>query len=204
MKRRSDILEEAVHECLKEMYKWAQPALDIDELIASGFKDDKENPLYRIHYLSMENYKYIVDCFVHAYGMKDNWEENFDTCIKYLTEGGLKDKYIPATDEKPGYRSYDKVAPLAEFIGQEHTDKAIELIKECRDFYRHNQEENSFSFTMALGVGSPNSNKEEVENYWKEHGRPDFKIKDFDIDKVEYGEDEYEYVTVEDFQKSLK
>lgn len=204
MKRREDVLSEAVHECLKEMYKWAQPSIDIDELVASGFKDDKDNPLYRKHYLSMENFKYIVDSYVYAYGMKDPWEENFDTCIRYLTEGGLKDKYIPADGDKPGYRSYDKVAPLAEFIGQENTDKAIELIKECRNFYRHNREENDFGFTMSLGVGSPNSNNEEVEKYWQENGRPDFKIKKYDIDDVIYGSEEYENITVEDFIETLK
>ena len=43
---RQDILEQAVHKCLVEMYKWAQPSIDIDKLIKSGYKDTRENPLY--------------------------------------------------------------------------------------------------------------------------------------------------------------
>ena len=43
---RQDILQEALHKCLVEMYRWAQPSIDIDKLIESGFKDSKENPLY--------------------------------------------------------------------------------------------------------------------------------------------------------------
>ena len=36
MLTRSDILSEAIHKCLVEMYKWAQPAIDLDKLIADG------------------------------------------------------------------------------------------------------------------------------------------------------------------------
>ena len=33
---------------------------------------------------------------------------------------------------------------------------------------------------MAIYLGaSPNSCKEQVEKYWKEHGKPNFTIKDF-------------------------
>ena len=52
MLTRSDILSEAIHKCLVEMYKWAQPAIDLDKLIADGYKDSKEDPLYKRHYLS--------------------------------------------------------------------------------------------------------------------------------------------------------
>ena len=91
---RQDILEQAVHKCLAEMYKWAQPSIDIDKLIKSGYKDTRENPLYERHYLSYDNYKYIVDRFIEAYGMTDKWDDTFDLIYKYLIEGGLKDKYI--------------------------------------------------------------------------------------------------------------
>ena len=37
MLTRSDILSEAIHKCLVEMYKWAQPAINLDKLIADGY-----------------------------------------------------------------------------------------------------------------------------------------------------------------------
>ena len=52
---------------------------------------------------------------------------------------------------------------------------------------------------MALGVGSPNSNKEVVEEYWKQHGYADFKIEDFEIDDVLYSDE----ISSEDFIQKL-
>lgn len=39
---REDILQEALHKCFVEMYRWAQPSIDLDELIKNGFKDSKK------------------------------------------------------------------------------------------------------------------------------------------------------------------
>lgn len=55
--------------------------------------------------------------------------------------------------------------------------------------------------TMALGVGSPNSNAKYVTKYWQSHGRPDFTIKDFKIDDIIYDD---EYPAVDEFLESLK
>lgn len=43
---RSDILGEAVHRCIRDMYLWSQPSIDIDELIKMDLKMMK-----RIHYI---------------------------------------------------------------------------------------------------------------------------------------------------------
>ena len=63
MLTRSDILSEAIHKCLVEMYKWAQPAINLDKLIADGYKDSKEDPLYKKHYLSEKNFIYLRDIY---------------------------------------------------------------------------------------------------------------------------------------------
>ena len=195
---RQDILEQAVHKCLVEMYKWAQPSIDIDKLIKSGYKDTRENPLYERHYLSYDNYKYIVDRFIEAYGMTDKWDDIFDLIYKYLIEGGIKDKYIQPKDA-PGYRGYEDVPSLYKYIDEEDADIALSLIYECQHFYNHGQDASRFGMTMALGVGSPNSNKEVVEKYWKQHGYADFKIEDFEIDNVLYSDE----ISSEDFIQKL-
>lgn len=204
MVTRKEILEEAVHKCLKDMYLWSQPSINIDYLLKSGFKDDEKNPLYRRHYLSSKNYSYLMNTYIKAYRMKDDWEKDFELIVDYLCKGGLKDKYVDDGDGH-SYRSYENTLPLSAYFEQEDVDIIMSLIGDCHDFYRVNNEERSFSFTMCLGVGSPTSNKEEVEKYWQENKRPDFKIKDFYIDDVLYGtEDNEPEMTEEEFIECLK
>ena len=72
MLTRNDVLGKAIHECLADMYRWAQPSIDIDKLIESGFKDSKEDPLYKRHYLSEKNFIYLRDIYKDAYGITDD------------------------------------------------------------------------------------------------------------------------------------
>lgn len=198
--RREDVLNEAVHKCIKYMYKWSQPSIDIDELIASGYKDSQENPLYKRHYLSFDNFNYIRSICKEAYGIVDEWNDTFDTLINYLTKGGLEDDYKPATKDRPGYRDYKDVPSLESRIGKENAEICLEHINKCKNFFKyHSRESNSFDFTVALGVATPNSNKEAVTEYWQSHGRPDFKIVDFSVDEIIYGDD-----NIEEFLNSLK
>ena len=202
MLTRNDVLGKAIHECLADMYRWAQPSIDIDKLIESGFKDSKENPLYKRHYLSQDNFIYIRDSFKIAYGIVDDWNDTFETLIDYLVKGGTEDDYKPATKDRPAYRDYKKVPALDTLIGKEATDKCLEHIKKCQNFYcGHSREVNQFDMTMALGVGSPNSCAKVVEDYWHEHGKPEFKVKEFKIEDVLYDE---EYPDIDEFLESLK
>lgn len=202
MLTRDDVLGKAIHECLADMYRWAQPSIDIDKLIAEGYKDSDENPLYKRHYLSQENFIYIRDSFKIAYGIVDDWDNTFDVLIDYLVKGGIEDDYKPATKERPAYRDYKKVLPLSEIVGKGITDLCLTNIKKCRDFYRgHAREVNQFDMTIALGVGSPNSCADVVEEYWHSNGRPDFTIKEFKIDDVLYAE---EYPDTDEFIETLK
>ena len=202
MLTRNDVLGKAIHECLADMYRWAQPSIDIDKLIESGFKDSKENPLYKRHYLSQDNFIYIRDSFKIAYGIVDDWNDTFELLIDYLVKGGIEDDYRPATKDRPAYRDYKKVPALDTLISKEATDKCLEYIKKCQNFYcGHSREVNQFDMTMALGVGSPNSCAKVVENYWHEHGKPEFKVKEFKIEDVLYDE---EYPDIDEFLESLK
>lgn len=204
---RSDILGEAVHRCLVDMYKWSQPSIDLDALINSGFKDNEKNPLYNRHFLSHKNYNYIVDIYISAYKLEDDWFKTFDTLVNYLYKGGLKSIYIEGTDNNPGYKGYEKVPSLYTYLDKEDADIAMSLIAECRDFYYVNREKNDFTYTVALGTGSPTCNADTVINYWQANGRPNFNIKDFYIEDVLYGTEATDYeptMTEEEFINTLK
>lgn len=202
---RQDILQEALHKCYVEMYKWAQPSIDLDALIKSGFKDTRENPLYNRHYLSQNNFKYIRDTYMNAYGIKDDWDDTFELLIRQLLEGGIEDDYKEATPDRPGYRDYKKVLPLKEVITcPGEVDTIIDYIKKCQNFYKgHCYETNQFSCSIALGA-SPTSNAKSVEEYWHNHGKPDFKIKEYDISDVIYGAEDYEDISDEEFIATLR
>lgn len=202
---RENILQEALHKCYVEMYKWAQPSIDLDALIKSGFKDTREDPLYTRHYLSQNNFKYIRDTYMNAYGITDTWDDTFELLIKQLLEGGIEDDYKPATEDRPGYRDYKKVLPLKEVITcPGELDTIIDYIKKCQNFYKgHCREINQFSCSIALGP-SPNSVAKRVEEYWHSHGKPEFKIKEYDISDVIYGEGDFEEVSDEEFIATLR
>lgn len=207
MINRNDILCKALDECVAEMYKWAQPSVDIKQLIADGYKDDEKNPLYMKHYLSRDNFNYIQEAYMSAYGITDNWDDTFELVYKQLAEGGIEDDYKSATEDHPGYRDYKKVLPLKEVMscpGDFNT--IIDYIKKIQNFFKgHSRETLSFNMTICLG-SSPNTNAEVVEEYWRANGRPDFKIKDFNIADVIYGgiNDEYLDITEEEFISTLK
>jgi hypothetical protein len=61
MKTRKEVLVQAYKECLKEMYRWAQPSIDLDNLVKTKYEDSAQNPLYKRHYLSPDNFKYIKE-----------------------------------------------------------------------------------------------------------------------------------------------
>lgn len=205
MKSRSEIIEQAIKECITEMYKWAQPSINIEELLKSDFKDSKDNPLYTKHYLSSDNYDYIKTTYAEAYGIVDEWDDTFELIYKQLSEGGIEDDYKPATEERPGYRDYKKVDPLKEHLTSE-ADFAtvIKYLEKIQYFFKgHCRETNTFSMNIALGC-SPTSNAKAVEKYWQENGRPNFKIKEFSIADVLWHEGDFEYTTEEEFISTLK
>lgn len=207
MINRNDILVKAVEDCFAEMFKWSQPSVDIKQLIVNGYKDDEKNPLYSKHYLSQNNYEFIRDSYMFAYGITDDWNDTFELIYKQLKEGGIEDDYKPATDERPGYRDYKKIDPLSEHLStKQDFDTTIEYLKKIENFFKgHSRETSKFSMTLALGY-SPTSDSKSVEKYWRENGRPDFEIKEFNVSDVIYGgpNDEYLDITEENFINTLK
>ena len=98
-----------------------------------------------------------------------------------------------------------KVLPLKEILtcpGEVNT--IIDYIKKCQNFYKgHCYETNKFSCSIALGP-SPNCNAKHVTEYWHSHGKPEFKIVEYNISDVIYGEGDFEEVSDEEFLATLK
>lgn len=190
MKTRNDIIDEAIDNCLSEIYEKAQPSFDWKKL-----KDDCKNDLSHLykdfwqhHYLPHDEYVEIVEKYINLYRIHNEWKEDADLIISYLAEGGYKDKYFPEQIDKdgfkhPSYRGYENVAPIKNQIGEilnesveedsnvlcdKIVDKIFEVINNCKDFYNPHREENGFR--MSVMNYSPCSNKNTVEKYWNEQG----------------------------------
>ena len=202
---REDVLLKAVEDCYREMFAKAQPEADWDNLIseyrAGKIDEKKDGPIDDRHYLSIEEYEYILNKYLKAYRIESEWKEDIEILEKYLKDGGSKDKYIDSyTDENgnyhSGYRGYEKVAPMYDHIkeilfnefgenwhetldkkAQQVTDKVMELIDTCKNFYSFNIDEQKFRNTLALGA-TPTSNKETVKKWWKDHYNVDIEIED--------------------------
>lgn len=222
---RSAVLEQAIHDCFKEMYAKSQPSADWDEIIEDfrNGKYDRETRIYERHYLSQDEYTYIVNKYMDAYRVKCEWREDADVMIEYLKNGGTKDKYIEGeTDENgfkyPGHRGYETVPPIkdqirkimadfdcseaAKNVADDIADKVIETMETCKDFYRFNSEENNFRFTCALGA-SPTSNPKTVVEYWKSQGK-DVVIEERNPELFWYYDNGYTDEDIEfDFEKSM-
>lgn len=184
---RDSIMQKAINECYEEMYHRAQPSADYKELIekvkSGELQDSYEDPIYNRHYLSQEEFQYIRDKYKDAYGFKSHWNSDIELLESYLLNGGSKDKFIPTTMDdtgyiKPGYRSYETVQPLVkqlrDIIQDDSKTKTVietvfEMIKNCKNFYRFDREEQQFEISVTLGC-SPTSNKQTVIDYWKSKG----------------------------------
>lgn len=226
---RKKILEEALERCMEEMYLKAQPSVSykklIEGVVTGTIVDDRETPIYDRYYLSHEEFKYILDKYIKAYRIQELWHGNIELLEKYLIEGGTKDKWIPErVDEDgfkhPGYRGYEEVPPIKKQItellmhningeyvelGEEITKMVMDNIRCCKEFYRFDREESSFSASVALG-SSPTSNPDSVKKYWKSQG-VDIEIEERNPllfwEKDYYG-NEFEEVMIDEYGEDWK
>lgn len=164
---RDSVIEKAVIECLTEMYAKSQPSADFNELRIQYSGTD--TPFYQWYYLSTEEFHYILNKYIEAYGMKDSKKEYLELIIDNLKKGYFVDDYKPSWEDEygyhPGYRDYKDETSLIEKIGKEAADKVFEILNERNNFYKTDREESSFSATIALGC-SPTSNEQTVKEHW--------------------------------------
>lgn len=202
MINRDKIIKEAIHNCYKEMYAKAQPSADYEQLIQDKkdgkIDESKDGPVYIRHYLSQEEYDYILDKYLDAYRLRKEWESNITVLENYLENGGFKDSYVDEEIDEdghrhPGYRTAELVSPIkdqisdimrefdcseaAQEVGEDIYNKVMETIKNCKDFYQFDREEDKFRFTISLGH-SPICNKEVVKKWWKEYKDIDLEIEE--------------------------
>lgn len=205
MLTRKDILEKAYHDCMSEMYAKAQPAANYDEILA-GVKDgtihdSDSSPVYARHYLSAYEFYYILNKYKKAYGIESKWEDYMSVVENYFNGKGMKDVWVDGKDngyggKYPGYRSAEDVPnikvpirqTLFEELGSSYSrdeldeltnklaEHSLNYIDWCRNFYRLDREEESFSISVSLGA-SPTSNPNTAKKYWADNG--------VDIDIVE-------------------
>lgn len=190
MKYRGDIIEQAITECLNEMYIKSQPSITWENILAKAKKEPKRC-IWQEHYLPNHLYERILERYKQMYRIGDEWTSNIELLEQYLNEGGNKDKYINSyTDENgnyhPGYRSYETVKPIKEqielilndefasgevspFVKDAIRDKIVETvmntISDCKNYYNHNREE--LKFLCSIANYSPNSNIEAVREFYK-------------------------------------
>lgn len=225
------IIKEAIYNCMKEMYKKAQPSEDWDKIVHKYQSGElgKDEIVFDRYYLSQEEFTYILNKYLHAYRLENKWPEYVEVVEKYLKEGGLKDYYVPGKVDKdgfkhPAYRSTKKVPPIQESIyeilsnkkpdednnilAKKIADKVLENIKTCKDFYKFGgRDQEVFSVNIALGA-SPTCNPKTVIEYWKSQGK-DIKIDERHYDsnvfweEDEYGED-FESIMEDEYGKNWK
>lgn len=226
MLTREKVIEQAFHDCMKEMYEKAQPSADYDKIIedAKAGKIGKDELIYNRYYLSQEEFKYILNKYVNAYRLQDEWSSNMDVLISYLNEGGYRDKWIEdRVDENgthhPGHRGYENVPPMNKQIldiiskygcGEGEMYKELcstisETIEGCKNYYKFDREYSSFTVSVALGA-SPTSNPEVVKEYWRTQG-VDLKIEERNpllFWEKEYYGDEFEDVMIDEYGENWK
>lgn len=230
---REEVLSRAVNDCYREMFAKAQPSADWDNLIAeykAGKIDEKKDgPIYDRHYLSYEEYVYIINKYLDAYHIESDWKDYMEILERYLTLGGAKNKYIEEyTDENgnhhPGTRGYENVPPLKEHIGEiiydeydgnaeiadavteKVTNKVMEIIGLCKDFYCFNIDEQKFRNALAFGA-TPSSNIETVKKWWKDHYDIDVEIEERNpmlLWEMDYYGDNFEEVMEEEYGENWK
>lgn len=195
MKTRKSVIEQAYHECMTEMYAKAQPPIEYDKLLEDlrngVIKDERYCPIYSRHYLSEQEFKYILNKYIDAYGMKNTWHPWLDTVRRYFDGKGMKDVWVEdKVDEygvkRHGYRIAEEVPHIAKAFkeilakqldGEHFVDTLVEslskvvfeYIDNCENFYRFDREEGDFSCSVALGA-SPTSNPKTVVEYWAKQG----------------------------------
>lgn len=183
---RRDIIQEAYNACMREMYAKAQPSADYDAIVAGvkdgTIQDSDKDPVYARHYLSQEEFKHILNKYIKAYGMENKWNSYVDIIETYLKGGGHRDMYVdnrkelicvPHIKEVFTKEIYDNFGDImgedAEKLSEILSNKVLEYVQWCRDFYRVDREADSFSVSVALGE-SPSSNPDAVVKYWARQG----------------------------------
>lgn len=150
---------------------------------------------FEYYYLPKDIMDDIVDSYIHAYKI-DNHKELLDTIeiLKNYCNEPIVDKYI---EGEKGYEHSDNLekeinkllckqfnSPELSGISAKITNKFFEFLDMAGNFYKWNGELNNFITEVYLGV-SPNTNKQEVIDNWKNYRKQDIIIDDSEYDEYD-------------------
>lgn len=201
MESRKDFIADISIKCLDEMYRKSQPSITWAEM-QELWKENPNRQIWREHYLPQFMYNDIIDKYMRVYRIGEEWSNNINLLIDYLTKGGSKDVYIPEKidaytgDIKPAHRSYVDVPPIKEQIlnilkkylgdnapqvGDDLMDCIMNTINDCKTFFKFDRYENSFKFVVA--DQSPCSNIKLVQEFYKDN--PDIIINEINEEEEE-------------------
>ena len=171
---REDVISQAIDNCLDLMYRASYPSITLEEYMAEHEKfetrEEKENArLYESHYLPWKVYRAIEEDFIEAYDLKSPLPDIIEILKGYFKEP-IVDKWIEGKEGEPGHKGYEKPEPMDD----ETYQKAEKFLDMANEFYNWNRDLNGFVFNISNY--SPCSNRETVEQWWHEHGDPDFKL----------------------------
>lgn len=187
-----EFMTRCINECLDKMYQLSEPSITWGELKEQGEKQEpeerKREPMFERHYLPQEVYLEIVRLYANIFGFNMEWKENIEFLCDNLFNGGRKEVY--KEDANGDFRkTYEDTPKLADAIGTENAEKVKTIIEDIKNFYNFNRQYQQFSFNVMNF--SPTCNKDTVEKYWREHGKPDFTIDEDKWFKEDYEEDDY-------------
>lgn len=192
-----EFMARCIRECLDKMYRLSEPSITLGELKKEGEKQTPEEresePVFEQHYLPQEVYTEIVRLYADIFGFSMEWKDNVDFLCDNLFNGGKREVYKADADGE-FRKTYEDTPKLADAIGEENAEKVKSIIEDIKNFYNFNHQYQQFSFNVMNF--SPTSNKDTVEKYWREHGKPEFKINEdkwFKEDDDEYNHAECNY-----------
>lgn len=171
---REDVLSGAVEKCLDLMFRASYPSITLEEYKKQHedlSKEERENAkLYHSHYLPWNAYEAIKEDIAEAYDFKSPLPDTIEVLKGYF-KAPIVDKWIEGKDKnEPGHRGYENPEPM-----DEETYKTVEkFLDMANNFFNWNRDLTTFYFNVSNY--SPCSNRETVEKWWHEHGKPDFKL----------------------------
>ena len=183
---RGKVISEACTNMIKEMYRRAQPSVDItlyEEQYENGVLDADKDRCYEWHYLPMETQRQIIEDYLEAYGAHDWLKRACEFLMQNFKEGGYRTAYKDLLGTGELVRAAEETEKLDELIGEENAEKVYKLMEDFMGFYRTNMDEHTIRSAIFK---CPTSNPDTVMKKWGS---------DFKIDESVYknNDDEYEY-----------
>ena len=183
---RNKVIAEACTNMIKEMYRRAQPSVDImlyEECYKNAILDINKDRCYEWHYLPEQVQRQIVEDYLDAYGANDWLKRACEFLLRNFKEGGYRTVYKDIFNDGKKVRTSEETEKLDELIGKENAETVYKLMEDFMGFYRTNMDEHAIRGAIFK---CPTSNPKTVLEKWG----PDFKIDD-SVYKNE--DDEYDY-----------